>query len=310
LKGVASFVAGDWGTSNLRLFLCDADGVSLDMLTGPGAAAAAGRFPQVLASMTARWNEVHGELPAILCGMVGSSFGWVHTPYVPCPANPEQIAQACVTLQPGTLDVPGLSCINLFKAPDFLRGEETQVLGALHLDERLRAGCRVICLPGTHTKWVVVQDGSVREFLTSPTGEIFAVLREHSVLIRGGTGSDTDMEAFQKGLERFHELPDTQVLHRLFESRSRQLSGELGPDAAAAHMSGMLVASDVHGALRALSGSLSTREVVLVGAPSLTRLYARACAQSGFATRSVDGTEASLQGLWHIRRRLSQRVQS
>jgi 2-dehydro-3-deoxygalactonokinase len=214
--GDAAFVAGDWGTSNLRLFLCDAQGVALDVANGPGAAEAHGRFASVFTSLTARWAQSHGPLPAVLCGMVGSNLGWTQAPYVPCPAQPEQIAAACVSLQEGTVAVvPGLSCHNRFNAPDFMRGEETQVLGALGLVDRLRQGRWVICLPGTHTKWVVVEDGWVREFFTAPTGELFAVLRDHSVLVRGG-GADRpiDRAAFEKGLARFHEFPQAQVLHR------------------------------------------------------------------------------------------------
>ncbi|HWW79662.1 MAG TPA: 2-dehydro-3-deoxygalactonokinase, partial [Steroidobacteraceae bacterium] len=254
----AKFIAGDWGTSNLRLFLCDAEGAALDAISGPGAADASGRFAPVFDSLTARWKESHGALPAVLCGMVGSSLGWTQAPYLPCPARPEQIAAACASLQEGAIAVvPGLSCRNRFNAPDFMRGEETQILGALNLAAELREGRCVICLPGTHTKWVVVDAGWVREFFTAPTGEVFALLRDHSVLIRGndGVASTTDMDAFDNGLAHFNEFPQTQLLHRLFEPRSRQLSGEFAAEAASAYLSGLLVASDVHGALDVLCGS-------------------------------------------------------
>jgi 2-dehydro-3-deoxygalactonokinase len=303
--GEARFVAGDWGTSHLRLFLCDAQGVVLDGVNGPGAAEAHGRFATILASLTAPWAQSHGPLPAVLCGMVGSNLGWTQAPYVACPAQPGQIAAACVPMQEGTVAiVPGLSCHNRFNAPDFLRGEETQVLGALALVDKLREGRWVICLPGTHSKWVVVEDGWVREFFTAPTGELFGVLRDHSVLVRGsGADRPLDQAAFAKGLARFHEFPQAQLLQRLFESRSRQLSGEFTADEAAAYLSGLLVASDVHGAVSELSGF--ERTVVLVGTSQLTQLYASACACSGYDTCLVDGGAASLQGLLTVHRRLS-----
>jgi 2-dehydro-3-deoxygalactonokinase len=305
----ARFVAGDWGTSNLRLFLCDAQGGKLEEANGPGAAEVNGRFASTFTSLTARWVECHGPLPAVLCGMVGSSLGWTRAPYVPCPAKPEQIADACVSLQDGAIAVvPGLSCHNRFNAPDFLRGEETQVLGALSLDPEFRHGRRIICLPGTHTKWVVVEDGWVREFFTAPTGELFGILRAHSVLIRGAGHFDgsNHRDAFEKGLAQFNAFPQAQLLHRLFESRSRQLSGELEAPAAAAYLSGLLVASDVQGALRVLSDSMTARTLLLVGAPHLMQLYSKACAFEGYDTRELDGAAASLSGLFQVHRRLQQ----
>jgi 2-dehydro-3-deoxygalactonokinase len=306
--GAAKFVAGDWGTSHLRLFLCDADGVALDSATGPGAAEASGRFASVFSSLTAPWEELYGALPAVLCGMVGSNIGWTQAPYVPCPAQPEQIVDACVALQGGAVQVvPGLSCRNQFNAPDFLRGEETQILGALNLVATLRQGRCVLCLPGTHTKWVVVEDGWVREFFTAPAGELFALLRDHSVLVRNprGVEDQIDVESFRKGLAHFHEFPRAQLLHRLFEARSRQLSGEFAAPAASAFLSGMLVASDVYGALSVLSSSITVRTVFLVGSPQLTELYASACAFSGYEACQLDGVAASLTGLSQVHRRLS-----
>ena len=302
--GGTQFIAGDWGTTHLRLFLCDADGTALDHRSGPGAVESAGRFATVLASQTAAWEAQHGPLPAVLCGMVGSSLGWVQAPYVPCPARPEQIAAACTAIDDGRIHiVPGLSCHNRFGAPDLLRGEETQLLGALSLLQPRQ----LICLPGTHTKWVVLEEGQVRDFFTAPTGELFAVLRDHSVLVRPPQGGDaaTDAEAFNKGVASVAAQPDAQILHRLFECRSRPLSGDLPPTAAAAYLSGLLIASDVHGALRALSNTFVPSSVVLIGAPQLTQLYASACATLGLYTNQVDGASASLAGLAHIYRRLS-----
>src|SRR5581483_9532622 len=233
----ARFIAGDWGTTHLRLSLCDGEGVALESRNGPGAAEAAGRFASIFASLTADWDARYGKLPAVLCGMVGSSLGWLQAPYVPCPARPEQIAAACLGIEdeprsagrgmgaPRIHVVPGLSCRNRFGAPDVLRGEETQLLGALTLVEELRTGPQLACLPGTHTKWVMLQDGQVRDFFTAPTGELFAVLRDHSVLVRQSRETFAT-EAFEEGLASVAEQPTTQLLHRLFECRSRPLSNE------------------------------------------------------------------------------------
>jgi 2-dehydro-3-deoxygalactonokinase len=238
--------------------------------------------------------------------MVGSSIGWIQAPYVACPAIPEQIADACVTLRGGNVHiVPGLSCRNRFNAPDFVRGEETQILGALQLAPTLRQGRWLLCLPGTHTKWALLEDGSVREFLTAPTGELFAVVCEHSVLVgrHGCVETRTDAAAFKKGLASINVFPHAQLLHRLFECRSRQLSGELG--APAAYLSGLLIGSDVHGALGAMSSSIETRLVYVIGASDLTQLYATALSSQGYESSQVEGAAASRAGLAQVHRRLS-----
>lgn len=303
---IGSFVAGDWGTSNLRLFLCDAEGVALDNATGPGAADINGRFAGVLASLMAPWQERYGPLPAVLCGMVGSNIGWAQAPYVACPAKPEQIADACVALNGGTVHiVPGLSCRNRFNAPDFLRGEETQILGALKLVPTLGEGLGLLCLPGTHTKWAVVEDGWIRDFFSAPTGELFALLRDHSVLVRNqGIPDSADSDAFRKGFARFSEFPQAQLLHRLFECRARQLSGEFTASAAEAYLSGLLIASDVHGALRLLPDSATARPIWLIGSSELTQRYASALAFCGRGAHRVDGAAASIAGLAQVHRRL------
>jgi 2-dehydro-3-deoxygalactonokinase len=311
LRGAPSFVGGDWGTSRLRLFLCDAQGTALDTNTGPGAVDASGHFADIFDSLTARWEQPHGSLPAVLCGMVGSSIGWIQAPYVPCPAIPEQIADACVTLHGGCVHVvPGLSCRNRFDAPDFLRGEETQILGALLLAPTLRVGRWLLCLPGTHTKWAMLEDGAIREFLTAPTGELFAVLCDHSVLVskHGRVETRIEAEAFKEGLAQFNAFPHAQLLHRLFECRSRQLRGEFATPAAAAYLSGLLVASDVHGALSVLSNSLETRSVYLIGSSELMQLYSTALASHGYDATVVEGAAAARAGLVQVHRRLSQRV--
>jgi 2-dehydro-3-deoxygalactonokinase len=305
----ASFIAGDWGTTHLRLSLCDSSGTALDSLRGPGVAGIEGRFREVLESLTSPWRRRYGPLPTVMCGMVGSTIGWTDAPYVACPAQPQLIADACVVLQDYPVHItPGLSCRNHFGAPDFMRGEETQILGAMSLDNSLGRSRRLLCLPGTHTKWAVLEDGWIREFLTAPTGEVFALLREHSVLVRypGGTDEHIDVPAFEEGLARFNEYPDAQLLHRLFECRARQLSGALTARAARDYLSGLLVASDVHGALRALSAAGNSEPVWVIGSPELTRLYASALAANRRAAHYVDGEAASLAGLVLVRRRLSQ----
>jgi 2-dehydro-3-deoxygalactonokinase len=311
--GGASFVAGDWGTSNLRLFLCDDEGEPLDQKSGPGAAELAGGdraacFAETFDSLTAPWKVANGELPAVLCGMVGSSIGWIQAPYVPCPTLPERIIDACCALRSGAIHiVPGLSCHNRFDAPDFMRGEETQILGALTRIPGLRQGTRLLCLPGTHTKWILLNDGVLRDFFTAPSGELYALLSQHSVLVRKPEREGaSDLAAFKTAVARFNHFPNAQLLHRLFECRSRQLSGELTAESSEAYLSGLIVASDVHGALGSLAAAVTERSVYLVGTSRLMQLYSLALESHGWATSQLDGAQASLGGLARVQQRLSQ----
>ena len=292
-----AFIAGDWGTSNLRLFLCDAQGNVLDSATGPGVAGSDGRCADIFDSLTSKWAATP---PAVLCGMVGSNIGWVQAPYAPCPVSLADIAAHSTSLRDGAIRiVPGLSCRNRFDAPDFMRGEETQILGALALAPALRQGRQLLCLPGTHTKWALLSDGVVTEFLTAPTGELFNLLSNHSVLVR--ERGEVTGDAFRNGLEQFARFPRAQLLDRLFECRSRTLSGELAAHDAGAFLSGLLVASDIAGALETF-GELPA--IHLVGSPSLTRLYAQGLSHRHCQSNAIDGSAASLAGLAQIRTQL------
>lgn len=307
LMSDACFVAGDWGTSHLRLFLCDDDGRILERASGPGAADAGGRFASVLSGLLAPWRQQHGPLPALLCGMVGSSIGWVNVPYLPCPLPLDEIAAGSARPRPAVCIAPGVSCVNVHGAPDVLRGEETQVLGALHLDPDLRSGRHLLCLPGTHSKWVIVNNGVLREFMTAVTGELFALIRDHSVLLRpgsaGGSGSRTG--AFDRAVKHVAAQRQASILQMLFECRSRQLAGDLSAQDAPAYLSGLLIADEVSASLAGLGTRLAAiSRVLLIGEPALTGPYAAVLATHRVDARQLDGAAASLAGLARIHAQL------
>jgi 2-dehydro-3-deoxygalactonokinase len=293
----AAFIAGDWGTSRLRLYLCDKAGHVLARAEGEGAAVAdcAGRF----AAAVAPWDKAHGMLPAVLGGMVGSTIGWREVPYLKCPARPGGIAGAALRLEADGRAVailPGLSCTGKTGAPDVMRGEETQILGALRLAPELARGRHVICMPGTHAKWVVVEDGAVIEFQTALSGELFELLRRHSVLARDGGEVDAASPAFALGLQTAQQNPQSDLLYLLFSARSRVVTGQMPKGDAASYLSGLVLGKDAATAahLFDLGGT-----VPLICAPSLAALYARALAAYDVKTVMIDGDRASLAGLVH-----------
>lgn len=295
----AAFIAVDWGTSNARFTLCDEDGQTLETHEGPGAAASRGRFAAVFDEATSAWRA-RRQLPTWMCGMVGSAFGWVEAPYLPCPADLYELADSAVMIRDGVHVLPGMRCTNPLGAPDVMRGEETQLFGALCLGLLPGESRQLVCMPGTHTKWVSLSAGVVQEFLTAPTGEIFALFCEHSVLVRDPATPVTHVATdFERGLAEAARHPGAFV-HQIFQARSLRLDRQLSAEGAASWASGLLIGSDVGGALSMFGTHDRGAPVLLIGAPRLTGSYALALARHGRQAVQLDGSKAALAGLGHV----------
>jgi 2-dehydro-3-deoxygalactonokinase len=289
-------IFGDWGTSRLRLYLRQGKSV-LDRRDGPGVSALTQSPEQTFLDLVGDWREARPS-GAILAGMVGSRIGWVEAPYAPCPATVGDLRERVLKIEADGLPVsiiPGLSCVNPLGGPDVMRGEETQILGALELDPALKTGRHLLVLPGTHSKWTVVEDGAITGFLTAPVGETFALLRQHSTLA-AGVAADVQgsAEGFAKGLARIVEHGPALLPHLLFETRARQLLDALPAADAMGFLSGLLIGADA-AAARQWFGPLG--KVTLIGAPALNDFYGQAIASQGGQTTAVDGDSAVLAGL-------------
>ncbi|MEI9891379.1 MAG: 2-dehydro-3-deoxygalactonokinase [Caulobacteraceae bacterium] len=240
------FLAADWGTSNLRAWRLGADGQVKDVRRLPWGVAglkpgeAARKLKDELRPML---DAEH--LPAVLCGMVGSAMGIAAAPYAECPAGAEDVAARILEVDDRTFIVPGLRCTRPDGYPDVIRGEETKVLGWLSLDPRRMRGDHVLCLPGTHGKWVMVRDGRIHHFMTCMSGELFALLSDRSVLKPGAPPSDP--ASFEEGL-RFGAA-EGPLASRLFTVRARMVGpppGEQGLEGgkAASFLSGLLIGDE------------------------------------------------------------------
>jgi 2-dehydro-3-deoxygalactonokinase len=289
-------IFGDWGTSRLRLYLRQGKSV-LDRRDGPGIGALTKSPRDTFLDLVGDWREA-GPSMGLLCGMVGSRNGWQEAAYAPCPAGVADIRERLLHIDADGLPVaivPGLSCRNALGGPDVMRGEETQILGALSLNPDLAKGRHLLALPGTHTKWVVVEDGAITSFLTAPVGEIYALLREHSILAKAAPGDGPESpEGFARGVARIVEQGPARLPHLIFETRSRQLLDGLPKDEAMGFLSGLLIASDT-ATTSSWFGNLG--RVSLIGAPALSALYAQAIAALGGSSVAVDGDSAVLAGL-------------
>lgn len=302
-KNSNMLIAGDWGTSQLRLFLCSRGENShisiIDKITGPGVTGCAGKLEEKLLSLIESWAQKYGKLPITLSGMVGSNIGWVETPYVECPAKIGDIMDARVKFAAGGHKVsiiPGLSCQNPLGFPDVMRGEEMQVIGWLMSDEKHKYGSYLICLPGTHTKWVLVEDGSIVTFWTSLTGELFALLKSHSVLI-AERKAKIKTQVFLAGVKAMEKIGAENILSGLFGVRSRQIRAGLPAADAASFLSGHLIATDVVSATKIIKKlSTDTNRVILIGEPKISELFRVAIEHFGLESETTQATDIFIAG--------------
>lgn len=301
---LAADVLGDWGTSRLRLWRLE-DGVVAETREGPGTAALAGLSVgariEALASLVATWAEGREPLRVLLAGMAGSRNGLFEVPYAPLPADCAGWARAARSLALGNLRVTiaaGIARPGGATPPDVMRGEETQLFGALEIEPALARGAHVAVLPGTHSKWIEIADGSIRRFRTVMTGELYALLGEHSTLLRAGSGKDEAAArdgsrdaGFDAGVAR--SAADA-FLATLFETRAAQLLEDRSPAWAAGFLSGLLIGREIGELSRSFDTSAG---VTLIGDPGLLPLYARVFTRGGIDARALDGAACTIAGL-------------
>ncbi|MFT5712071.1 MAG: 2-dehydro-3-deoxygalactonokinase [Glaciecola sp.] len=299
----AHFIAVDWGTSRLRAFLCKVktDG-SLKLVTrsvGLGVSKSALSFEETLMECISPWEFEYGKLPVLMAGQIGSSIGWKETPYLASPISPQELAKSCVNFECNGYNItviPGLSCKLENTNYDCMRGEELQILGWLQLAEQNQVGRHLVCLPGTHTKWVLVEDGKIKLFKTALTGELFDLIVNHSVLIQE-KATVFNQEAFNSGAVFTLNSETGSLIHGLFSVRSRQLFGQLSADEATSYLSGLLIGSDVRAAINATEWNLTKMDKVsVIGAPHLSSCFSSVLNSQLIATEICQVTTTTLLG--------------
>lgn len=286
----------DWGTTRLRVWLLDDSGAVLaEQRSDEGLLSAQpDRFSEILERQLAAMGA-SAAVPVLICGMAGSRQGWIEAPYVTVPAAPGDIFGGAASVPGQSRDiriVPGLAQRSDV-APDVMRGEETQLAGA-----GLLQGRRLVCMPGTHSKWVEMEGGSVMRFQTYMTGELFSVLSSHSIL-KHSLGAapapfEPDDAAFAKACRA--ALGDGgDIGARLFRLRAASLLQGQGEGEAAASLSGLLIGAEIASATRAFAGDVGA--VVLVASGAMRDLYAAALAIAGLKVEHVDADAAVRAGL-------------
>ena len=270
--GEPGLIGVDWGTSSCRAYLMDRAGRVLEAVnTDKGILQVeGGAFAETLMELIGSWRRP--GLPVILSGMIGSRQGWIEAPYVTIPASFDEIAAALVR-HPDDQDIyiaPGLAQDMSGQAPDVMRGEETQIVGAVgEASDR-----QLLVMPGTHSKWVLIENRKVIWFATFMTGELFAVLKDHSILGRlMAIGDDEqDKDAFEQGLDAAKTLPGG-LLQHLFSARTLGLFERLPEEGVASYLSGLLIGHELEEALGHLEGSSTLPPITVIGASALAGRY-------------------------------------
>jgi 2-dehydro-3-deoxygalactonokinase len=294
-----NWIAVDWGTSNLRLWAMDDNAAILGSAESPlGMNAIAGdpklSFEAVLIDLIDGWLSAdQRDLPVVICGMAGAKQGWLEAPYCDVPVRPSDLAKGAVS--PNVRDPR----ISVFILPglcqrddaDVMRGEETQLVGFMAQNPDFSGW---VCLPGTHSKWAHVSTGMIKGFRTYMSGEVFALLSQHSIL-RHSVDDAWDDGAFADAVRKASEQP-TAFLHSLFTVRAGALVAPVGASVApgAAVLSGTVIGAEIADVLGLLQPG---ENIALIGAGKLASLYQGALAVHGHKAALQDGTAITLSGL-------------
>jgi 2-dehydro-3-deoxygalactonokinase len=283
------WIAVDWGSSHLRAWAMAGESPVAQAASDAGMTRLdRDGFEPALLALVGDWLAPSGSTPVIASGMVGSRQGWVEAPYRPVPCPPlDATALTRAPSRDARLAVTVVGGLKQADPPDVIRGEEVQIAGFLAAEPGFDG---VLCLPGTHSKWVRVSAGEVVGFLTCLTGELFDLLSRHSVLRHGLEGWDDAafLPAVQEGLARPERLAAG-----LFTIRAGQLIAGLDGAAARARLSGLLIGAE----LAAARGWWLGMEVAVIGAGALARLYAGALGAQGVSARLTHAEALTLRGL-------------
>lgn len=297
----------DWGSTNARAFLVNSSGAVTDRRHAPTGirTVTPGGFPAALDRLLGPWSPEGdgGEKPPVILmsGMVGSRQGWTEAPYCPCPARIEDLAAGLCPVpdRPGAWIVPGVHRADAQGRHDVMRGEEVQLFGAVAEEP---GQDRVLCMPGTHSKWALYRGGSLADFATAMTGEAFQALRDHTLLgavmqarLEGSGLDGTSLDAFRRGIDRAEDAGG--LLHHLFGVRAEGLFGSIPAAGLEAYLSGILIGHEIRSMAKLFA---SAAPILLVAAQPLARHYALAFERLGQDFAPVDAEQATLRGLTQI----------
>jgi 2-dehydro-3-deoxygalactonokinase len=299
MKEKAAWIAIDWGTSHLRAWAMNNSDEVLEKRTSDRGMGSVdpGDFEGALLDVIREWLD-ESAINLMACGMVGARQGWREADYLAAPTQPLGGGFTRPTTKDARLNVHILPGLKQDIPADVMRGEETQIAGFLAQNPDFDG---IVCLPGTHTKWVHVSAKEVVSFQTFMTGELFALLSEHSVLRHCVGGHELDEQAFCQAINDCLSQPE-KIAARLFSLRAETLLSDLGPAQARSRLSGLLIGAELAAARAYWLG----QSVVLIGDPKLNAIYALGLKLQGVNPTQIDGDAVTLNGLIAAHKKLQE----
>jgi len=323
-----SWIAVDWGSSNLRAWALDDAGTIIADASSPRGmlGLAPAEFEGALLETIGDWlpaTAPHKAIEVLVCGMAGARQGWVEAAYLPLAADadvlaelggrltpvPTQDSRLQVRIVPGLCQRPGAESRQRFDAAGFdvMRGEETQLAGLMNRHPDFDGA---VCLPGTHAKWAQLKRGRITGFTTFMSGELFKLLSQNSVLKHslhadegaGNLSDEAQRAAYLDGIDTAMAAPE-RLSAELFGIRARDLldnqlpAGEARGTRLSARLSGLVLGLELAGA----TASLATgSRVVLIGDAALCQRYRLALEHRGFVVDIEANADMILAGLGRI----------
>lgn len=286
---MTSYIAIDWGSTNLRAWYYQQEECVDERRSEAGVTRLEGRTPaQVFASVTAGWPV--NDVPVVMAGMVGSNAGWQSVPYLSCPVALGDISSRLTRVEDKAWIVPGL-CVERDGNYNVMRGEETQLLGALSLQP-----ASLYVMPGTHAKWVQMAQDRVLDFRTVITGELHHLLLKQSLIGAGLPEQESSSSAFLDGVQVGSN--DASILARLFEVRAAHVLGARDPRHISDFLSGLLIGHEV--TLMAQQMMSSRQPVTLIAGSALAQRYQQALTFIDVDSVTLEGDRAFQQGMRSI----------
>ena len=286
------WIAIDWGSSNLRVWALNNNNAILDsILSNDGMLGlASNEFEPLLFEKISKWGVGDANIPILCCGMVGAKQGWVEAPYASIPYNLMQEADNVkVSCSDDRLNVRILGGLRQDNPADVMRGEETQIRGFLSIFSNFDG---IICLPGTHTKWVHVSAGEVISFRTFMSGELFDLLSKYSVLKHSVKSCGWNDKEFRSAVSESISNPQ-KIFSDFFKLRADHLLKQVEQSELRSKLSGYIIGAELAGAKPYWLG----QNVVILGNDNLSKIYKTALEGQGIFAQEIDATECTLNGL-------------
>ena len=265
-KILDKWIAVDWGTSFFRAYLIENDEVLCSVKTNDGIKFVQNNnFEKTLVKSIEPWLDNKYKIEVLASGMIGSKQGWLEARYQKTPCNLNNIEFVSPSVEDSRFSIKIFSGISQSNTPDVMRGEETQIAGYLYDNPNFDGS---ICLPGTHSKWVKIENGNIINFKTFMTGELFEIISKNSILIHSVTSNKILKNELKKGVDEILKNPEI-FGNALFQLRADDLINSRGSEIYKSKLSGYLLGLELLGSLE----FWKKKDIVLIGNADLIQLY-------------------------------------